>query len=168
MSADCIAWFCRSTLPFQTLLISIISRLSWFWPNLLLCYSIIIAQLPLFYPIKIYHRVPNFLHAHAYLSQFRIKCGLWRLAFKFTRLLAGYFTTQTFQFLLNVPVLVYPTSTGSALPCKGGSENPSFVKPLHSAGTNICLVFIYPHRGPFPPTYMRSSVGSYWLDTDSL
>ena len=32
-------------------------------------------------------------------------------------------------------------------------------KPFHSDSTNTCLLFIYPHRGPFPPPHMRSSVG---------
>ena len=60
---------------FSVFFVSMNGRLGWFWPNLLLCYSSIIAQLQLSHPIGIEHRVPEFRHAHAYLSQFWIKSG---------------------------------------------------------------------------------------------
>ena len=95
----CIAWFCRSTHPFQTFLVSINDQQGWFWSNLLLYYQEIL-QTTLSLPRTGVEHVGiwEFLHTHAYLSQVRIKCGtLWLLVTLSTRLLSAYFTTHAFH-----------------------------------------------------------------------
>ena len=65
-----------------------------------------------------------------------------------------------------------PTSaiflSGIWLPCGGGNENSSLGKPPHSYSINTCLLFIYPHQGPFPPLYRDHQSISYWPDTGSI
>ena len=95
----CIAWLYRSAHPFQTFLVSINGQFGWFWPTLLLYYPEI--QQSILSPPRtgIEHvDISEFHHAHAYLSQVRIKCGTpWRLVPYSARLLAGYFTTHAFH-----------------------------------------------------------------------
>ena len=54
--------------------------------------------------------------------------------------------------ILDSPHL-YRFLSGVWLPCKEGNENPQRGKPSHFADTNTCLLFIYPHQGPFLPIY---------------
>ena len=107
----CIASFCRSTRPFQTFLVTINGQFGWFWPTLLLYYLEILQTTLSLQRTGIEHvGISEFRHAHAYLSQVRIKCGtLWRLVPKSTRLLAGYFTTHGFHLdapYTRLPLLV--------------------------------------------------------------
>ena len=104
----CTAWFCRSTRPFKTFLVSINGHFGWFWPSLLLYYPDIL-HITLSLPrTGIKHvGISEFHHARTYLSQIRIKCGtLWRLVFWCTRPLAGYFTTHAFH--LDAPYTKLP------------------------------------------------------------
>ena len=93
-----VVWFCRSTHPFQTFLVSINGQHGWFWPTLLHYPEILQTTLSLYRNGIEHVNILEFFHAHAYLSQVRIKCDtLWWLVSKSTRLLAAYFTTHGFH-----------------------------------------------------------------------
>ena len=104
----CIAWYCRSTHPFQIFLVSMNGQFGWFWPTLLLYYPEILQTTLSLSKNWIEHvDISEFRHAHAYLSQVRTKYGtLWRIMPLSTRLLAGYFTTHAFH--LDVPYIRLP------------------------------------------------------------
>ena len=171
-SNNCIAWFCRSNRPFQTFPVSNISLL-WLgatksaYCNTLTYHSIL-------YPIRERTRAFKWDHpfvwyfrlspAHAYLLQVRVECGiLWKtstLVFKIhdqlfhhTCILGiGQYQPNT---RLSLRVILMPNCFSQP---KGVVENP-----YHTRGsfrlivrTNTCLLFIYPHRSPFPNPYIGS------------
>ena len=163
LSNVCIAWFCCSNHPFQTFLVSINGKFSWFWSTLLLYYSKILQTTLSLSRTGIEHvGISEFRHAYAYLSQVRIKCDiLWRQVPLSTRLLVGYFTTHAFHLdtpYTRLPLLVSVPVCSLITNAKKVVKTPNR-KPSHSAVTNTCLLFIYPHRDPFLPLYMGSSVG---------
>ena len=163
----CFAWFCRSTRPFQTFLVSNIGLHSWVQPNLLLYYSDII-QYTLSHS-KEPGRFKNHLlqasklsTAHAYWPQDRVNCGtLERRVPSSTRSYTVYFTTHAFKVLDNAcPIL---TSYASflcliALPSREVVESPNYTRETLNLELFFitCLIFIYPHRGLFPPPDMGS------------
>ena len=131
MSNDCIAWFCRSTHPFQTFLVSINSRYGWFWPSLLLCNPC--WQHNYHYPTqnRIGHLVTDFRHAHAYLSQLRVKCRtVTTCAPSLLGSLLLISPHKKCHFPWNVSNTRLPNQycfslSGIWLRCRGGNENPS-------------------------------------------
>ena len=105
-----IAWFCSSTHPFQTFLVSINGQFGWFLPTLLYYPEILQSTLSITRTGIEHVGISEFRHAHAYLLQVRIRCGTpWRLVPQSTRLLIGYFTTYAFHLdalYIRLPLLV--------------------------------------------------------------
>ena len=90
---------------------------------------------------------------------------LWTTSALVYQILAAYFTTHAFQVvqlpvpILNYPLLVIQLSFLFSQP-RGVVKTPTTLGEIStSRKVATCLLFIYPHRGPFPPPYMGSSVG---------
>ena len=167
----CIAWLCRSTHPFQTFLVYINGQFGWSWPTLLLYYPEILQSTLSLPRTGIEHvGISEFCHAHAYLSQVRIKCGtLWRLLPKSTRLLAAYFTTHTFHLdapYTRLPLLV-SVPVWNLFSCKEGNENPPTQGNLHILLVSIHFSYLSTFALPISFPNMGSSVGILWIQVAS-
>ena len=176
-SNNCIAWFCRSTRPFQTFLVSNIGLL-WLGSTKHVCYT----QLPRYstpYPFQLQaqsslglgsRKVRTTLSgamlspAHAYLPRVQVKCGtLWRLVPQSTRsflLISPHMHPRQFNYLP-----LYQTTPASNLvaflvfSAERSSENPYHTREIStSRKVATCLLFIQPHLA-HPSPYMGSSVG---------
>ena len=172
-SNNCIAWFCRSTHPFQTFLVLINGWYGWFWPIPFTSLPIIMLLLPLS-PLKLDLRIGywNFAISNHTNHSFGLSVELWRLVPKPTMLLAAYFTTQTLSFsmdcssystiqLVSVPVL-------NLIILQRRQWKPT----TWETSTFCCCQYLspiyLPHRCPFPIRIWDHLSVSYWPNTGSF
>ena len=151
----CIAWFCRSTRPFQTFLVSINGQFDWFWSTLLLYFPEILQTTLALPRIGIEHvGISEFRHAYTYLSQVRIKCGFCDdLCFS---LLGSLLLISSHMHSIWMPLILdYLPSIGSCLK----SDCPA-KKVVKTARGNLYILryqylspIIYPHLAHSLPAY---------------
>ena len=130
LSNNCIAWFCRSTHPFQTFLVYINGWYGWFWPTpfaslpmIALCYIYPFQELGL--NIE-YRNFAMFTHTYHSFGLSVVLCDNLCPSILGVLLLISPHKLIFFHGLFLY--LTTPTSniflSGTWLPCRGGSENP--------------------------------------------
>ena len=176
-SNDCFAWFCRSTCPFQTFLVSNIGLL---WLVTAKHVTFLVTQVGTPYPFQLQAVQPRSgiekgenhpVGCHAFACPTHTYHRYWlnvescgRLVPQSTRsllLISPHMHSRQFNYL----PLYQTTPAGNLVEflvfsAERSSENPYHLGEIStSRKVATCLLFIYLHRGPFPPPYMGSSVG---------